>query len=217
MTRIEGLSEIWVSVKLTIELASITTVILLMLGTPLAWWLARSKSMWSEAVATIIVLPPMLPQPVLGFYLLALLGPGGLLASLWGERTLAFTFAGLVIGSVLSALPIVVQPIRNAFTTMGDRPLEIAATLRAIICLPYGRTTFGTTGFSHRRRAWLCAYDRGIRGRADYWRQHSWPYQSTIRLSLRLYQIIALARGKLDCRRHVDVRLCRHPDFDLNR
>lgn len=88
------------SVRLTIELASITTVILLMLGTPLAWWLARSKSMWSDAVATIIVLPPMLPQPVLGFYLLALLGPtgpGGLLASLWGERTLAFTFAGLVI------------------------------------------------------------------------------------------------------------------------
>lgn len=78
----EGLSEIWVSVRLTIALASITTVILLILGTPLAWWLARSKSMWSEAVATIIILPPLLPQPVLGFYLLALLGPGGLLASL---------------------------------------------------------------------------------------------------------------------------------------
>lgn len=102
----------------------------------------------------------MLPQPVLGFYLQALLGPtgpGGLLASLWGERTLAFTFAGLVIGSVLSALPVVVQPIRNAFTTMGDRPLEIAATLRALLRhMPsYGRTTFGTTGFSHPCRAWL--------------------------------------------------------------
>lgn len=123
LTYMEGLSGIWVSVRLTIELASITTVILLILGTPLAWWLAHSKSMWSDAVATIIVLPPMLPQPVLGFYLLALLGPtgpGGLLASLWGERTLAFNFAGLVIGSVLSALPVVVQPIRNAFATMGD-------------------------------------------------------------------------------------------------
>lgn len=121
----EDVSEIWVSVRLTIELASITR-------DPLDTWyaagvvarLARSKSMWSEAVATIIVVPPMLPQPVLGFYLLALLGPtgpGGLLASLWGERTLAFTFAGLVIGSVLSALPVGVQPIRNAFTIMGDR------------------------------------------------------------------------------------------------
>jgi molybdate transport system permease protein len=158
----EGLSDIWVSVRLTIELASITTAILLILGTPLAWWLARSKSMWSEAVATVIILPPMLPQPVLGFYLLALLGPtgpGGLLASLWGERTLAFTFAGLVIGSVLSALPVVVQPIRNAFTAMGDQPLEVAATLRAspsyaflTVALPLARPAFLTAavlGFAH--------------------------------------------------------------------
>ncbi|QQO13897.1 molybdate ABC transporter permease subunit [Bradyrhizobium diazoefficiens] len=156
------LSDIWVSVRLTIELASITTVILVILGTPLAWWLARSKSMWSDAVATIIVLPPMLPQPVLGFYLLALLGPtgpGGMLASLWGERTLAFTFAGVVIGSVLSALPVVVQPIRNAFATMGDQPLEIAATLRAspsyaflTVALPLAGPAFLTAavlGFAH--------------------------------------------------------------------
>lgn len=158
----EDLLEIWVSVRLTIELAGVTTVVLLIVGTPLAWWLARSKTIWSEAVATIVVLPPMLPQPVLGFYLLALLGPagpGGLLASLWGERTLAFTFAGLVVGSVLSALPLVVQPIRNAFIRMGDRPLEAAATLRAspsyaffTVALPLARPAFLTTavlGFAH--------------------------------------------------------------------
>lgn len=158
----EDLSEIWVSVRLTIELAGVTTVILLIVGTPLAWWLARSKTIWSEAVATIVVLPPILPQPVLGFYLLALLGPGGpggLIASLWGERTLAFTFAGLVVGSVLSALPLVVQPIRNAFLAMGDRPLEVAATLRAspsyaffTVALPLARPAFLTAavlGFAH--------------------------------------------------------------------
>lgn len=158
----EDLSEIWVSVGLTIELASVTTVILLITGTPLAWWLARSRSIWREAVATIIVLPPMLPQPVLGFYLLVLLGPagpGGLLASLWGERTLAFTFAGLVVASVLSALHVVVQPIRNAFMTMGDLPLEVAATLRAspsyaffTVALPLARPAFLTAavlGFAH--------------------------------------------------------------------
>lgn len=154
----KGLSEIWVSVRLTIGLASVTTVVLLIIGTPLAWWLARSKTIWSEAVATIIVLPPMLPQ----IYLLVLLGPtgpGGLLASLWGERTLAFTFAGLVVGSVLSALPVVVQPIRNAFITMGDRLLDVAATLRAspsyaffAIALPLARPAFLTAavlGFAH--------------------------------------------------------------------
>lgn len=158
----EGRSEIWVSVRLTIELASVTTVVLLIIGTPLAWWLARSKTIWSEVVATIIVLPPMLPQPVLGFYLLALLGPtgpGGLLASLWGERTLAFTFAGLIVGSVLSALSLVVQPIRNAFIAMGERQLEVAATLRAspsyaffTVALPWARPAFFTAavlGFAH--------------------------------------------------------------------
>lgn len=158
----EDLSEIWVSVRLTLELAGLTTVILLMVGTPLAWWLPRSKTIWSEAVATIVVLPPILPQPVLGFCLLVLLGPagpGGLLASLWGERTLAFTFAGLVVGSVLSGLPLVVQPIRNAFVSMGDQPLEVAATLRTspsyaflTVVLPLARPallTAAVLGFAH--------------------------------------------------------------------
>ncbi|MCK1641431.1 molybdate ABC transporter permease subunit [Bradyrhizobium sp. 157] len=155
-------AEIWQSLALTIELASLTTVVLLIVGTPLAWWLARSKSLWTEAVGTIIALPLVLPQTVLGFYLLFMLGPngpGGFLASIWGGRTLAFTFAGLVVGSVLCALPLVVQPIRNAFATMGDRPLEVAATLRAsplyaffTLALPLARPGLLTAvvlGFAH--------------------------------------------------------------------
>lgn len=194
-------------------------MILLILGTPLAWGLARSKSMWSEVVATIIVLPPMLPQPVLGFYLLVLLGPDGLLASLWGESTLAFTFAGLVVGSVLSALPVVVQPIRNAFTTMGDRPLEVAATLRAspsyvflAVALPLARPAFLTAavlGFAPTIAAFgvVLMIGGSIPGRTKVLSAFLFDY----------IKAIALARGKLGCRRHVDVRLCRHPDLDLNR
>jgi len=126
--------EIWQPVRLTLELASLTTIILLVLGTPLAWWLARSKSWWKEGVAALVAVPLVLPPTVLGFYLLIALGPngpGGMLATLWGGRTLAFTFPGLVIGSVLFSMPFVVQPIRNAFEAMGDRPMEVAATLRA--------------------------------------------------------------------------------------
>ena len=155
-------SDLWQSVWLTIELASITTVILLVVGTPLAWWLARSKTWWTEAIATVIALPLVLPPTVLGFYLLVTLGPngpGGLIASLWGGRTLAFTFEGLVIGSVLYSLPFVVQPIRNAFAAIGDRPLEVAATLRAspqrafwTVAVPMARPGFLTAavlGFAH--------------------------------------------------------------------
>jgi molybdate transport system permease protein len=119
---------------LTLKLATFATLILLVLGTPLAWWLARSKSIWKEAVAALVAMPLVLPPTVLGFYLLVVLGPqgpGGALASLWGARTLAFSFTGLVIGSVLFSLPFVMQPIRNAFEAIGDRPLEVAATLRA--------------------------------------------------------------------------------------
>ncbi len=126
--------EIWQPIKLSIELAFITTTLLLIVGAPLAWWLARSKVWWKEAVAAIVSIPLVLPPTVLGFYLLIALGPngpGGFIASLWGTRTLAFTFPGLVVGSVLYSMPFVVQPIRNAFEAMGDRPLEVAATLRA--------------------------------------------------------------------------------------
>ncbi len=127
-------TEIWQSVFLTLKLASFATVILLVIGTPLAWWLARSKSFWKDMIAALVAMPLVLPPTVLGFYLLIVLGPqgpGGALASLWGARTLAFSFSGLVIGSVLFSLPFVVQPIRNAFEAMGDRPMEVAATLRA--------------------------------------------------------------------------------------
>jgi molybdate transport system permease protein len=119
---------------LTLKLASLTTLVLLALATPLAWWLARSKGWWSEIVAAVTALPIVLPPTVLGFYLLIALGPASplihLLAPL-GVRTLSFTFTGLVIGSVIYSLPFAVQPIRNAFAAIGDRPLEAAATLRA--------------------------------------------------------------------------------------
>ena len=158
-----GLSpEIWTAVRLTIELAALTTAILLVVGTPLAWWLARSQAAWKEAVAAVVALPLVLPPTVLGFYLLVAFGPdgpGGALAGLWGARTLAFTFEGLVIGSVVYSLPFVVQPIRNAFEAVGERPLEVAATLRAsparafwTVAVPLARPGFLTgavLGFAH--------------------------------------------------------------------
>jgi len=155
-------AEIWQPVLLTLQLALLTTVILILLGTPLAFWLARSRWRWKEVVAAFVAIPLVLPPTVLGFYLLVALGPygpGGALASLWGARTLAFSFPGLVIGSVLFSMPFVVQPIRNAFEAMGDRPLEVAATLRAspwrafwTVAVPLARPGFLTgaiLGFAH--------------------------------------------------------------------
>ena len=155
-------SDIWVPIRLTLELAAISTLSLLVVATPLAWWLARSRAGWKEAVAAIVSLPIVLPPTLLGFYLLILLGPdgpGGAIASLWGARTLAFTFTGLVIGSIVSSMPFVVQPIRNAFAAIGDRPLEVAATLRAsprrafwTVALPLaspGLLTGAVLGFAH--------------------------------------------------------------------
>jgi molybdate transport system permease protein len=156
------LGEIGAAVRLTLALASITTLVLLIVGTPIAWWLARSRSAWKEVVATLVALPLVLPPTVLGFYLLLLLGPdgpGGWVAQLFGGRSLAFSFEGLVIGSVLYSMPFVVQPIRNAFEAMGDRPLEVAATLRAspwdrfwTVAVPLARPGFVTAavlGFAH--------------------------------------------------------------------
>jgi molybdate transport system permease protein len=155
-------ADIWQPIRLTIELAAVTTILLLILGTPVAWWLARSRVWWKEGVATFVALPLVLPPTVLGFYLLVALGPngpGGWIAGLWGGRTLAFTFEGLVIGSVLYSMPFVVQPIRNAFEAIGDRPLEVAATLRAspmrtfwTVAVPLARPGFLTgavLGFAH--------------------------------------------------------------------
>lgn len=155
-------SEIWSAIALTLELASITTLVLLLVGTPIAWWLSRPGPWWKEAVAAVIALPLVLPPTVLGFYLLLALGPegpGGWLASLIGERSLAFTFEGLVIGSVIYSMPFVVQPIRNAFEAIGERPFEVASTLGASpwdsfwrVAFPLARTGFITgavLGFTH--------------------------------------------------------------------
>ena len=149
-------------VALTLALASLTTAGLLLVATPLAWWLARSRRGWKELVAVAVAMPLVLPPTVLGFYLLILLGPsgpGGALAGLWGARTLAFTFPGLVFGSMIYSLPFVVQPIRNAFEAIGERPLEAAATLRAspartfwTVAMPLARPGFLTgavLGFAH--------------------------------------------------------------------
>ena len=155
-------AELWTPVRLTLELAVTTTLVLLLVGTPIAWWLARSGARWKEAVAAVVALPLVLPPTVLGFYLLVALGPngpGGWIASLGGARSLAFTFEGLVIGSVIYSMPFVVQPIRNAFEACGDRPLEAAATLRASpwdafwsVAVPLARPGFLTgavLGFAH--------------------------------------------------------------------
>lgn len=156
------IAELWPTVRLTLKLATLTTACLLVLGTPLAWWLARSQARWKEVIATIVALPLVLPPTVLGFYLLIALGPqgpGGWVAGLFGGRSLAFTFSGLLIGSILYSMPFVVQPIRNAFEAIGDRPLEAAATLRASpwdtfwsVAVPLARPGFVTgavLGFAH--------------------------------------------------------------------
>lgn len=156
------LEHLWSPILLTLELATLSTILLLVVGTPIAWWLARSRAPWKEAVATVVALPLVLPPTVLGFYLLLLLGPngpGGLIGSAFGLRSLAFTFEGLVIGSVFYSMPFVVQPIRNSFEAFGDRPLEVAATLRASgwdafwsVAVPLARPGFLTgavLGFAH--------------------------------------------------------------------
>ena len=124
------LQAIW----LTVRLATTVTFILLLLGTPLAWWLARSRSWWKGPLGAVVALPLVLPPSVLGFYLLLAMGPNGpvghLTASL-GIQNLPFTYWGLVVASVFYSLPFMVQPLQNAFEAIGDRPLEVAATLRA--------------------------------------------------------------------------------------
>ena len=118
----------------TIERAAVKTLLLLLLGTPLAWWLARSRSGWKEIVGALTALPLVLPPTVIGFYVLIALGPQSPLMTLlhpFGIRTLAFTFSGLVIGSLFYSLPFAVQPLRTAFEAIGSRPLEIAATMGA--------------------------------------------------------------------------------------
>ncbi len=152
------LAAIW----LTFKLATATTLILLLVGMPLAWWLARTRSWWEGPVGAVVALPIVLPPTVLGFYLLLLLGPDGPVGrfTTWaGLGLLPFTFAGLVVASVLYSMPFVVQPLQNAFEAVGRRPLEAAATLRAspldaffTVAVPLARPGFVTAailGFAH--------------------------------------------------------------------
>ncbi len=125
-----SLEPVWLS----LELAVVTTVVLLALSAPLAWWLARSKSVWRAPVGAVVTLPLVLPPSVMGFYILVVLGPHGPLGQFtqsmgWGLLT--FTFPGLVIGSLVYSLPFAVQPLQGAFEALGDRPMEVAATLGA--------------------------------------------------------------------------------------
>lgn len=150
------------AILLTLKLASLTTLILLMVGTPIAWWLAHTHSRWKSIIGAIVALPLVLPPAVLGFYLLVLMGPHGPVGQFTkaiGLGTLPFTFQGLVIASVFYSLPFVVQPLQNAFEAIGIRPLEVAATLRAnpvdrffTVVVPLARSGFLTAsilGFAH--------------------------------------------------------------------
>lgn len=150
------------AIRLTLELATVSTLILLLLGTPIAWWLARTRSWLKGPLGALVALPLVLPPTVIGFYLLVTLGPHGPVGQLTdalGWQRLPFSFAGLVVGSVIYSLPFVVQPLQNAFETIGTRPLEAAATLRAgpldtffSVVLPLARPGFVTAailGFAH--------------------------------------------------------------------
>lgn len=124
----------WQAIGLTLKVAVATTVLLLLLGVPLAWWLARTRSWLKTPLATVVALPIVLPPSVLGFYLLVAMGPNGPVGQ-WtqalGLGVMPFTFTGLVVASVFYSLPFMVQPVHNAFEALGERPLEAAATLRA--------------------------------------------------------------------------------------
>lgn len=163
-----GADDMWLSaadaqaLALTAALASVVTLILLVIGTPIAWWLARTASRWKAPVAALVAMPLVLPPSVLGFYLLLAMGPQGPLGRLTAAlqvAPLAFTFAGLVLASVLYSLPFMVQPLQSAFAQIGVRPLEVAATLGAApldrfvsVALPLARRGYVTAGiltFAH--------------------------------------------------------------------
>ena len=154
--------EDWAAITLTLELAGITTVLLLALCTPLAWWLAHTRARWRGPVGAVVALPLVLPPTVIGFYLLVTMGPNGPIGHLTeslGLGRLPFTFPGLVIGSIVYSLPFAVQPLQRAFEALGRRPLEVAATLGAgpldrffTVALPLARPGFVTAAilsFAH--------------------------------------------------------------------
>jgi molybdate transport system permease protein len=153
-----ALSAIW----LTVRLATVTTLLLFLVGTPVAWWLARTRCWLKAPVGAMVALPLVLPPTVIGFYLLVLMGPSGPVGQFTqavGLGLLPFTFWGLVVGSVLYSMPFVVQPLQNAFEAIGEGPLEVAATLRAgpwdtffSVVMPLARPGFvtaGILGFAH--------------------------------------------------------------------
>ena len=126
--------EAWQSIGLTLQLATATTIVLLLIATPLAWWLSQTDSSLRAPIGALVTLPLVLPPTVLGFYILVLLGPEGLVGEITqalGLGLLSFSFSGLLIGSVIFSLPFAVQPIQYAFEAIGRRPMEVAATLRA--------------------------------------------------------------------------------------
>ena len=150
------------AIWLTIQLATLTTALLLLIATPLAWWLAQTRSRWGAPIGALITLPLVLPPSVLGFYLLVAMGPQGPLGQMtlalgWG--VLSFTFTGLLIGSIIFSLPFAVQPLQHAFESLGSRPMEVAATLRArpldaffTVALPQARSGLVTAAiltFAH--------------------------------------------------------------------
>ncbi|NNJ42864.1 MAG: molybdate ABC transporter permease subunit [Akkermansiaceae bacterium] len=150
------------ALAISVKLAAITVLLLLLIGTPLAWWLARTRCRFKFLLEAVFALPLVLPPTVLGFYLLMVLGPQGAMGKATeaiGGQPLAFTFSGLVIGSMVYSLPFVVQPLQSAFSALGSRPLEVAATLRAspidrflTVGVPLARSGFLTAtvlGFAH--------------------------------------------------------------------
>ena len=150
------------AILLTLQLAVTVTLVLIVVGTPIAWWLAQSRSWLKGPISALVALPLVLPPTVLGFYLLIAMGPDGpvgQLTQIMGLGTLPFTYWGLVIGSVFYSLPFVVQPLQNAFEAIGERPLEVAATLRAgpldrffTVVLPMAKSGYFTAsvlGFAH--------------------------------------------------------------------
>ena len=152
----------WSAIRLTLELASLTTIVLLVLCTPIAWWLAHTPSRWRAPVGAVVALPLVLPPTVIGFYLLVLMGPNGPVGQFtqamgWGR--LPFTFGGLLVGSIVYSLPLAVQPLQRAFESVGTRPLEVAASLGAgpldrffSVALPLARPGFITAAvlsFAH--------------------------------------------------------------------
>ena len=150
------------AIGLTLKLAGLTTALLLLIATPLAWWLAHTPSRWRAPIGALVAMPLVLPPTVLGFYLLLTFGPqgvGGQLTQALGLGTLPFTFGGLLLGSVIYSLPFAVQPIQHAFEAMGTRPMEVAASLRASpmdaflsVALPLAKPGFVTAAilsFAH--------------------------------------------------------------------